>query len=281
MSASDDDYEYRPRICASSAVARWELAPRAARWLAATRTDPLALTGAHPNILCHEHLADPDGRCWTQQHHPSGRANSPDTVPTPGKRPRVRQWAPVTVGPGDVAQPRRQSAAAGGRGDPGWLDILRLIIERTVGWVPAVLEAWTSSSAKRSGRSGGSSGVGSREARPDAGSRSSMGPRASRRAMAGIMRLPAGSCDLGPSRWSLTFDTETTTDPGQGLRVGAYQLRRGHRLAQVGLFYEPAALPAESWRRLREYAAHTGLVCSPARSSSTACSCPRRGTGGG
>jgi hypothetical protein len=41
-------------------------------------TDPLALTGAHPNILCQEHLSDRDGRNWTQDHHYSGKANSPE-----------------------------------------------------------------------------------------------------------------------------------------------------------------------------------------------------------
>lgn len=63
-----------------------------------------------------------------------------------------------------------------------------------------------------------------------------------------------GFSDLGPSPWSLVFDTETTTDPGQGLRVGAYQLRRGHRLVEAGLFFEPDALAADELETLRTYA---------------------------
>src|SRR5215218_7868524 len=69
-----------------------------------------------------------------------------------------------------------------------------------------------------------------------------------------------GGYDLGPSAWSLTFDTETTLDPGQGLRVGAYQLRRRARLHQEGLFYEPAALTQEEIQTVHRYAAAEGLV---------------------
>ena len=45
-------------------------------------------------------------------------------------------------------------------------------------------------------------------------------------------RDPGQYMDLGASRWMLVFDTETTVDPGQSLRVGAYQLRRGSRPAR-------------------------------------------------
>jgi hypothetical protein len=69
-----------------------------------------------------------------------------------------------------------------------------------------------------------------------------------------------GGYDLGPSAWSLTFDTETTLDPGQGLRVGAYQLRRRTRLHDEGLFYEPAALTQAEIQTLHIYATAEGLV---------------------
>jgi hypothetical protein len=44
------------------------------------------------------------------------------------------------------------------------------------------------------------------------------------------------------SRWTLIFDTETTTDPGQRLRFGTYQGREGELLHESGIFYDPAAL---------------------------------------
>src|SRR5512133_785728 len=78
----------------------------------------------------------------------------------------------------------------------------------------------------------------------------------------GIQRKPrgGGGYDLGPSAWSLTFDSETTLDPGQGLRVGAYQLRRRTRLHEEGLFYEPTALTQAEIQTLHIYAAAEGLV---------------------
>ena len=44
-----------------------------------------------------------------------------------------------------------------------------------------------------------------------------------------------------PSPWSLSFDTETTTDAGQALRFGGYQVRYEGDLREAGLFYEPVA----------------------------------------
>ena len=65
--------------------------------------------------------------------------------------------------------------------------------------------------------------------------------------------------DLGPSAWALVFDTETTIDPGQSLRVGCYQLRRRGRLRQAGLFYEPSAVTEAELETLRSYAVHAGF----------------------
>ena len=47
-------------------------------------------------------------------------------------------------------------------------------------------------------------------------------------------RKKAGS----PDKWTLVFDTETTIDPSQRLRVGAYQLYEYDRLDEEGLFYD-------------------------------------------
>ena len=53
------------------------------------------------------------------------------------------------------------------------------------------------------------------------------------------------SRDLGPSEWSITFDTETTTDASQRLRIGSYQVRHGDTLFESGVFYEPDELTAD------------------------------------
>lgn len=44
---------------------------------------------------------------------------------------------------------------------------------------------------------------------------------------------------LPASKWSLTFDCETTTDAGQALRFGTYQLRKAGELRERGIFYDP------------------------------------------
>ena len=48
-----------------------------------------------------------------------------------------------------------------------------------------------------------------------------------------------------PSDWTLVFDTETTVDAAQRLRIGAYQFRNGNELDEAGLFYEPAIVRGE------------------------------------
>jgi hypothetical protein len=59
-----------------------------------------------------------------------------------------------------------------------------------------------------------------------------------------------------PSTWVVIFDTETTTDAGQSLRLGSYQVREGAELNEAGLFYEPGALSSDETAMLSEYAAN-------------------------
>ncbi|MGO9682252.1 MAG: hypothetical protein ACLPTZ_06605 [Beijerinckiaceae bacterium] len=57
-----------------------------------------------------------------------------------------------------------------------------------------------------------------------------------------------------PSDWTLVFDTETTVDAAQRLRIGAYQLRKGDELDEAGLFHDPAALCAAELEILKRFA---------------------------
>ncbi len=61
----------------------------------------------------------------------------------------------------------------------------------------------------------------------------------------------------GPSKRFLIFDTETTTDETQGLRIGAYQIRYGDepKEREKGMFFNPAVLTPEDRRVLESYAA--------------------------
>lgn len=72
-------------------------------------------------------------------------------------------------------------------------------------------------------------------------------------------RPPRAYRDLGPSDWSLTFDTETTTDFSQRLRVGAYEIRRREKLVESGLFYDPEALHEGELSLITSYACENGL----------------------
>ena len=57
-----------------------------------------------------------------------------------------------------------------------------------------------------------------------------------------------------PSGWTLTFDTETTVDAAQQLRVGSFQVREEGALRRLGLFYDPASLNDREREVLYRYA---------------------------
>lgn len=62
------------------------------------------------------------------------------------------------------------------------------------------------------------------------------------------------------SPWTLIFDTETTTDAGQALRFGTYQVRRAGELFGGGIFYEPSTVTAAELGTLRTCAESAGLT---------------------
>lgn len=55
-----------------------------------------------------------------------------------------------------------------------------------------------------------------------------------------------------PSSWVLVFDTETTTDAGQSLRFGSYQVRNGSTLHEAGIFYAENGVSPEELTILEE-----------------------------
>jgi hypothetical protein len=62
-----------------------------------------------------------------------------------------------------------------------------------------------------------------------------------------------------PSKWTLVFDTETTADAAQRLRIGAYQFREGDDLDEAGLFYDPAALNVAELDMFKRFASGNGM----------------------
>lgn len=104
--------------------------------------DPFALTGLSPNLVCGECQAKDAGRSPVEGHHVKGRHNDADDVidvPVNDHRSlseaQQHQW-PVDTLRNPQGSPVLRAAAA----LRGWLDVLRLILERTVGWIPAFLE---------------------------------------------------------------------------------------------------------------------------------------------
>jgi hypothetical protein len=63
-----------------------------------------------------------------------------------------------------------------------------------------------------------------------------------------------------PSEWTLVFDTETTVDAAQRLRVGAYQFRKADELDESGLFYDPAIISVDDLALLRRFCGESGHV---------------------
>lgn len=61
------------------------------------------------------------------------------------------------------------------------------------------------------------------------------------------------------SEYTLVFDTETTVDASQRLRIGAYQFRKGDVLDEAGLFHDPAALGAAELEVLKRFASGNGM----------------------
>ncbi len=115
--------------------------------------NPLTLQGSHPDITCYECSAGQAGRSRTEGHHPAGRRNSPVIVAIPGNDHRVlsdmqRDWPERTLRNPD-GSPLLAAAAT----IRGWLDVLLLIVQRTVGHVPAFLESLDAALREKYGES--------------------------------------------------------------------------------------------------------------------------------
>jgi hypothetical protein len=103
--------------------------------------DPFALTGSIPDLMCYEHQSQSENRAWVEGHHVAAAANDPDTIaPIPGNDHRVlsdlqQDWPADTLRNPNTSPLIRAAAAI-----RGWLDVLWVILTRSVGWIPAALE---------------------------------------------------------------------------------------------------------------------------------------------
>lgn len=103
-------------------------------------TNPFALTGTHPNILSYECSSGTDGRTTVEGQHVAGRHNRPEIVPLMGNDHRVADSHKITWPQETLRNPTGSPLLKASACIRGWLDLLRVVIDRTVGWVPAMLE---------------------------------------------------------------------------------------------------------------------------------------------
>ena len=103
-------------------------------------TDAAALTSTDGDIICYECQAEARGKSPVEKHHYAGQHNDSFRIPVPGNDHRVlsdnqRDWPNETLR-NPNGSPLLKAAAS----LRGWLDILRLLIERILGWIPEYLE---------------------------------------------------------------------------------------------------------------------------------------------
>src|SRR5689334_2063588 len=67
-----------------------------------------------------------------------------------------------------------------------------------------------------------------------------------------------GVSKIAPSPWAVVFDTETTTDAGQALRFGTYQVRKAGELHEAGIFFDPEGVSPHELATLRAFAEENG-----------------------
>jgi hypothetical protein len=104
---------------------------------------PKAESGSRPKhrgVVCAEHHLTEQGKSPMEEHHPAGRANDPFVVRIPANDHAIlsdmqHDWPVESLRNPDGSPLLRAAASL-----RGWLDILRLVIERTVGWIPEFLE---------------------------------------------------------------------------------------------------------------------------------------------
>ena len=109
-------------------------------WPGCDEECPFALTGADPEIYCYDHQPQRRSRPWLEEHHSAGQHNDPQTAAMPGNEHRIASelqyaWPEGTLRNPDGSPLLRAAAAL-----RGWLDLLYLVMVRTVAWIPAFLE---------------------------------------------------------------------------------------------------------------------------------------------
>ncbi|MGH7239427.1 MAG: hypothetical protein ACREHG_05085 [Candidatus Saccharimonadales bacterium] len=103
-------------------------------------TDRRALMIESEPLTCYQCAAKRDGKSGVERHHVAGRHNSPVTIAIPANDHRIlsdlqQDWSRRTL-----QNPEGSPLLAMAAMLRGWLDIIALLIERSLGRIPAALE---------------------------------------------------------------------------------------------------------------------------------------------
>jgi hypothetical protein len=120
-----------------------------ARCTTCGESDPIALVRSDLCYSCHARQA---GKSDVELHHVAGRHNSDFTVSLPANEHRLasdyqNDWPERTLRNPDSSPLLHASAWI-----RGFLDVLRLIIDRILGWIPEYLEKLDASLSSRFGQ---------------------------------------------------------------------------------------------------------------------------------
>jgi len=109
-------------------------------WPGCEESNPFVLTGRHPDLLCYEHKLLSCARSPYEGHHVAGRHNSDVMADIPGNEHRILSEYQAAWPEDTLRNPNQSPLLAAAAAIRGWLDVLRIIIERSIAWIPEFLE---------------------------------------------------------------------------------------------------------------------------------------------
>lgn len=103
--------------------------------------DARCLISTGDGVTCYACQAATAGRSDTEHHHVAGRHNLEMAVPIPNNEHRILSDRQQDWPTGTVRNPNRSPLLQAAAAIRGWMDILVLILECAIGWIPGFLEA--------------------------------------------------------------------------------------------------------------------------------------------
>lgn len=109
-------------------------------WPGCGERNPFALTGRDPDISCYEHYLLRNRRSPYEGHHVAGRHNSDVVAFVPGNEHRILSECQSAWPEDTLRNPDHSPLLVAAAAIRGWLDVLRVILERSIAWIPEFLE---------------------------------------------------------------------------------------------------------------------------------------------